>query len=121
MQHGPTAVKPLLRVCCCGRGEQEILVDCCTAGAKQQRRAAGECGQCHVVSVRRKLNTDLLCFVLFLCAPVVTFRYLPEDWANLGIAVHLANIIAAINRRRAISLTDVDSAGGLIINFILSR
>ena len=40
-------------------GEQEISIDCCTAGAQQQRRAAGECGQCHVVSVRRKLNTDL--------------------------------------------------------------
>jgi len=28
-------------------------------GAQQQRRAAGESRQCHVVSVRRKLNTDL--------------------------------------------------------------
>ena len=26
----------------------------------QQRRAVGECGQCHVVSIRRLLNTDLL-------------------------------------------------------------
>ena len=26
----------------------------------QQGCAAGECEQCHVVSVRRKLNTDLL-------------------------------------------------------------
>jgi len=26
----------------------------------QQRRAACKCGQCHVVSVRRQLNTDLL-------------------------------------------------------------
>jgi len=25
----------------------------------QQRRVAGECGQCHVVGVRSKLNTDL--------------------------------------------------------------
>ena len=25
----------------------------------QQRRAAGECGHCHVVSVRGQLNTDL--------------------------------------------------------------
>jgi len=32
----------------------------------QQQRAAGECGQCHVVSVRKKLNTDLLCTVFEL-------------------------------------------------------
>jgi len=30
-----------------------------TAGALQQRHAAGECGQYHVVSVCRKLNTYL--------------------------------------------------------------
>ena len=36
-------------VCCCGPGGQEISIDCCTAG----------CGQCLVVSRRRKLNTDL--------------------------------------------------------------
>jgi len=29
----------------------------------QQRRVAGECGQCHVVSVRRSLNIDLLLIV----------------------------------------------------------
>jgi len=29
----------------------------------QQGRAAGECGQCHVVSVRGYLNTDLLALV----------------------------------------------------------
>jgi len=39
------------------------LIDCCTAGALQQR-AAGECGQCHVGGVRKKLNTD---FVLAGC------------------------------------------------------
>ena len=55
---GPAAANPLLRVCCCGPGGQEISIDCRTAGARQQRCAAGECGQCHVVSVRRKLNTD---------------------------------------------------------------
>ena len=57
-QHGPAAANPLLHrfgaVCPAGRRS----IDCCTAGA-QQRRAAGERGQCHVVSVRRKLNTDL--------------------------------------------------------------
>ena len=30
------------------RGRQEITIDCCTAHSS----AAGECGQCHVVSVR---------------------------------------------------------------------
>ena len=29
----------------------------------QQRRVAGECGQCHVVNVRRLLNIDLLLIV----------------------------------------------------------
>ena len=43
--------------CCCGSGWQEILIDCCMAGAHQQR-AASKCGQCHVVSVRRYLNRD---------------------------------------------------------------
>ena len=32
--------------------------------ARQQRRAAGEYGQCHVVSVRRKLNADLFIIVI---------------------------------------------------------
>ena len=35
----------------------DILIDCCTAGAYH---AAGECVQCHFVSVRRELNTDFL-------------------------------------------------------------
>jgi len=38
-QQGPTAANPLLQVCCCGPGGQEISVDCCTASAQQQRRA----------------------------------------------------------------------------------
>jgi len=42
----PATVRLSVRkVCCCG---QEISVDCCTAHSS----AAGECGQCHVVSVR---------------------------------------------------------------------
>ena len=51
-QHRPTAAKPLLHVCCCGPSGQQISIDCCTA-------VAGECGQCHAVSVRRKQNTVL--------------------------------------------------------------
>ena len=42
-QHGPTAVNPLLQVCCCGPGRQEILI---TAGV-------GKCRQCHIVSIHR--------------------------------------------------------------------
>ena len=59
-QHGPTAADPLLQVCCsCGPGRQEISIDCGMAG-DQLLCAAGECGQCLVVSVRRKLNADLV-------------------------------------------------------------
>ena len=36
-------------------GRQEISIDCCTAHSSA-RRAAGECGQCHVVSVRSGLT-----------------------------------------------------------------
>ena len=43
---------------------QEISIDCCTAGGQQQRRRStalsSECEQCHVISRRRKLNTDLV-------------------------------------------------------------
>jgi len=42
-------------------------VDRLLPGAQQQRLAAGKCGQCHVVSIRRKLNTDL-----FILLNVVT-------------------------------------------------
>ena len=38
-------VGPQLQVCCCEPGGQEISIDRCSS------RAAGECGQCHVVSV----------------------------------------------------------------------
>jgi len=42
-----------------GPSGQEILICCCMAGAQQKPYAAGKCGQCHIVGVRRKLNTDL--------------------------------------------------------------
>ena len=48
----PTAANALLQVCCCeSGGEQKISIDRC-----RQPRAAAECGQCHVVSCRRKLD-----------------------------------------------------------------
>ena len=51
-QHGPAAANPLLQVCCCWPGDW----------LRRQRLAGGECdcGQWHVVSVCRKLNTDTL-------------------------------------------------------------
>jgi len=30
-QDGPTAASPLVQVCCCGPGWQDISIDCCTA------------------------------------------------------------------------------------------
>jgi len=50
-------------------GGQEISIDCCTAGAQQQRRHSSKCEQCHVYSWPRKLTTDL--FSSLLC-PVVS-------------------------------------------------
>ena len=40
---------PQLWVCCCVHGGQDICYMACS----------GKCGQCHVVSMRRKLDTDL--------------------------------------------------------------
>ena len=54
-QHGPTRSKSAaagLLLWAQSAGDVDRLL--------QQRRAAAECGQCHVVSVRRKLDTDLL-------------------------------------------------------------
>ena len=54
----------------CLAQQSSKLISCWSAavdiavGAQQQRRAAGECGQCHVVSVRSKLDTDFY-FVLY--------------------------------------------------------
>ena len=42
----------LLHVCCCGP-DRHGDIDRLLHGS-----AASECGQCHVVSIRRKLNTD---------------------------------------------------------------
>ena len=57
-------------LCCCRfaavcPGGQEMSIDCCTAGAQQQRRHSSKCEQCHVYSWPRKLTTDL--FSLLLC------------------------------------------------------
>jgi len=48
-------IQPLLQVCCCGPGGQEIVMDCCSSG-----------GQCRVVSVRMWLVTDLQAAVFFI-------------------------------------------------------
>jgi len=36
-----TAANPLLQVCCCGPGGQEISIDCCTAGAQPAAACGG--------------------------------------------------------------------------------
>jgi len=72
-QHGHTAANPLLQVCCSGPGRQEISIDCMQACTTHSGAApmSGECGQCHVVSVRRKLNTDLLRMTPFIWQAVI--------------------------------------------------
>ena len=45
---------PLRRVCCCGPGEQEILMNCCMACSS----SSGRMRVVHVVGVHRKPNTD---------------------------------------------------------------
>jgi len=42
--------KPAAAILLLWASGQEISIDCCSM---QQRHAAGECGQCHVVSVRQ--------------------------------------------------------------------
>ena len=62
---------PLWRLCSCRSGGQEISIDSsgCRAPSSSSAAARGcsmavssKCGQCHVVSWRRKLNTDLFTF-----------------------------------------------------------
>jgi len=59
------------QVCCCRPGDQETSIDCCTAGDQQQRRRSAarssKCGECYVVSWRRKLNTDLFQDKIGIC------------------------------------------------------
>jgi len=59
------------QVCCCGPRDQETSIDCCTAGGQQQRRhsavRSSKCGECYVVSWRRKLNTDLFQDKIGIC------------------------------------------------------
>jgi len=33
----PTAANPLLQVCCCGPGGQEISIDCCSSGGRRAK------------------------------------------------------------------------------------
>ena len=41
-QHGPTAANPLLQVCCCGPGRQEIAARPCCARQQQPANAGSE-------------------------------------------------------------------------------
>ena len=56
---------PLLRVYCCGSGGQEMLIDRGGRRSTVARRAAGECGQCRVVSGRSQLNSPQLLFLVY--------------------------------------------------------
>ena len=58
-QYGSTTANLLLLVCCCCPGAWAEDVDPLQHG---HRSAAdvGECGQCHVFSIRSQLNTGLL-------------------------------------------------------------
>jgi len=54
----------LLQVCCWWPSAQEISIDLIAARRAAAAASTRECGQCHVVSVRKNLNTDLLLVVL---------------------------------------------------------
>ena len=88
-QHGRTAANALLQVRCCGP-RQAGAID----RLLQRRRAAGECGQWHVVSVRTSPNTDLL---------IVT----PPLWRllsfNSGACKGILSLICQLNRYQTIS------------------
>ena len=57
--HGPTALNPLLKPdISCSRAQRAGDIDRLLHG-RRSAAAAGKCGQCHVVSVRRTLNTNL--------------------------------------------------------------
>jgi len=71
-QHGPTAANPLLQVCCCEPGRQEMSIDRCTA-----RSSAACSGRMRAVphySVRRKLTRDLFCVVFARSYALVLLR-----------------------------------------------
>jgi len=65
---------PLLRVCCCGPGGQEISVDCCTAGGQQQPRRSSGCGQRHLFLKRTccvRYATQLLISVFIITTIII--------------------------------------------------
>ena len=72
----------LLRVCCCGPGGQETWIECCTAGARQQRRrsparssgtpATGRMHDAFVVSVSTLVARCTMTVSLHLPGPILT-------------------------------------------------
>ena len=66
-QHGLTAAHWLLQFCCCGPSHYETSISYCTVHSS----TVGTGGQCHLVSVCRKLNIHL--FHLH-CTPKVILR-----------------------------------------------
>ena len=76
------SARPLLQVCCCGPGGQEInrLPNGQRADGQQQpHRSTARSSKCverHAVSWRRKLNTNLFEVELFLCHSAITLARL---------------------------------------------
>jgi len=94
-QHRPTAANPLLQVCCCAEARWAGDIDWLLHG-RRSATAAGESGQCHVVSVRKKLNPDLLYLKLFrtsraiLVSASVPLIVNSNSWAYcMGLTVYL--------------------------------
>jgi len=77
--------KPAAAGLLCGPDGQEISIDCCTAGAQLQRRA--NAGQCHIISVRRKLNTDLYLIALRRTFVMEVVDSMYQSWDNYEITV----------------------------------
>jgi len=50
---------PMLRVCCCGPGVQQISIDCCSAGAQRQSRRSNAARRPNASVKHQKMQTDL--------------------------------------------------------------
>ena len=123
------------RVCCCGPGGQEISIDCCTAGARQQRRRcstafSSKCEQCRVDSRRRRLNTDLFyprcvaqanCLVLWHCWLGVRKSIRPVKIEWWGVGVVICRLFAYGPAKTASSLASFKSRLVLLIRFRLTQ
>jgi len=51
---------PLLQVCCCGPGWQEISIDCCTAGVMRLANAGSATLSAYVVAEHSLITIDVM-------------------------------------------------------------